>query len=809
MKINKVECEQFAGVRDREIRFEDGMNIIVGANESGKSTMVDLIYHLLFKNIKLDGRTDGEFTGLYFPKKISGPQGDVIDGVLRFETANGRYRLSKEWEKGSGSCKLTLPDGTIIKSQEEIDRIIAEELKFGEGVFSEFVFASQKREQNAIESILKELPAKATKTGEKLNIARNDIMSTLNTAVLEAGGVAMDKLESQLKSMLDSYGEKWDVAADCPEGGSKRGIENKWSCATTKDADAGRKAVVLRAFYDMKEIEALQSQVLAAEKKVEQFKNDIQSIKQDKGNIEEQKKRFQNYRSVLGQLSLLDKQLASLKNNKAEVEKVLSAWPDAEASLKRARELRVELEQAKIRALFMKVWGLQEQYESASKRLEGLVMIEQADIDNVQALQRQQLKLEGQIAGLNLVAKIRKLGDKDIEVISAASGQKITSDGENFTIREAVEIRIPDVMEMQLMPQGIDLEDVKNKLCDTEKQIKLILEKYKVTSFDELLAGADEYKKVQSEVVTLQTRLDSQLGDTSWEELAKANSKIPESIPSEAELKNIISELCGAKSIDSFIGGLENTLEQYQQKYDNLDSLKVLLSKLDEEIAENMAKLSAMEEIPEEYKNIADPDRYNEAFESKLEEIDTRLTGLNDSLRAAEVELGDRSAEEFTEELAKAVADFEDKKKTYSHWKHIYEVFAELKESSKTNPVQDIEEKFNEYLSLISDGEVSLVSIDEQMNVKLASGNRALTYDVLSEGTKDTISLAFRLAMLEHIYPEGGGMAVFDDPFTDMDPQRVQQSCRLLEKYAENNQVIFITCDDKYAKLMEGNVVEI
>lgn len=99
--------------------------------------------------------------------------------------------------------------------------------------------------------------------------------------------------------------------------------------------------------------------------------------------------------------------------------------------------------------------------------------------------------------------------------------------------------------------------------------------------------------------------------------------------------------------------------------------------------------------------------------------------------------------------------------------------------------------------------------MDEQMEVQLASGTHTLTYDVLSDGTKDTISLAFRLAMLEHLYPEGDGLAVFDDPFTEMDPGRLEQSCRLIQKFAENNQVLFITCDEKYKKFMQGNEIVI
>jgi uncharacterized protein YhaN len=81
--------------------------------------------------------------------------------------------------------------------------------------------------------------------------------------------------------------------------------------------------------------------------------------------------------------------------------------------------------------------------------------------------------------------------------------------------------------------------------------------------------------------------------------------------------------------------------------------------------------------------------------------------------------------------------------------------------------------------------------------------------DILSEGAKDTGYLAFRLAVLERLYPNGGGLAIFDDPFTDMDPARTTQACKLLRRFAEKNQIIFVTCDDKYDGLLETAAIEV
>lgn len=45
--------------------------------------------------------------------------------------------------------------------------------------------------------------------------------------------------------------------------------------------------------------------------------------------------------------------------------------------------------------------------------------------------------------------------------------------------------------------------------------------------------------------------------------------------------------------------------------------------------------------------------------------------------------------------------------------------------------------------------------------------------------------------------------------FESVNPKCVEQSCKLIEKNAENNQVIFATCEDKYRNYMTGNVISV
>ena len=115
--------------------------------------MLDLLYYLFFQNTVIDGRTDKEFKEKYFPKSTGNYQADTIVGTVKFYTEEGSYKLSKEWP-GKTTCKLTLPDGTMIRDNEKITKILNEVLQYGKATYDEIVFSSQKREQTILQGLL-------------------------------------------------------------------------------------------------------------------------------------------------------------------------------------------------------------------------------------------------------------------------------------------------------------------------------------------------------------------------------------------------------------------------------------------------------------------------------------------------------------------------------------------------------------------------------------------------------------------------------------------------------------------------------
>lgn len=828
MKLKEVRCDQFAGLNRNDpastIKFDGGLNLIVGDNEQGKSTMVDLIYYLLFKDVKLDTRSDKEFIARYFPQKTTGRAGDVIDGALVFEDDEGECCIRKEWEKKGGICRLTLPDGTLIRDPDALKQYLRDTLPYQEGIYGEIVFASQKRQLNCVKSIMEGLNRdKATK--DKLQQTKETLLSVLNRAALETGGVALDELEKQLEQRLIQYNAHWDDRMELPEGGVKRGIHNKWK------REVG---LILQAYYEMEEVREKLQKTEADEEACEEITGRIRSLEKEKELRTAEKEEFSGFRTALKTRRILLEKLTDQTERIHEMEEVLLEWPKLSEQIAQAQTLREQRKQAVLLRQYEQADRIRIDWEAATGRLQQMMPVTQDDIDAYRKAQRRKSGLEGKMSGLSLVARIQMLADAPVHVSQLASGKELAADNHEYQINDAVEIEIPDVMKMQLLPQDVDVDALREEIKECDMVMKRIMDQYKVDSCDKLEEMKTAYQQCQFELERLDAQWDRILDGADWESLKEAGEaarqkysletageetaheyspeteeQLPHSPLDLDEIDNKIRVLCGAGvSLEEYLGGRKAKQSDYEAKYHSIEELKKQKETLKQERGQTQKEADEANQIPEKYQQIQDPDRYLAKLNEEVKELEEDIRQSNARKNELSRSMDEVAAEEYAELLEEKAQTYEKTRKTYQHWKHISEVFQELKEQSGDNPVQDIEEHFRRYLGEISQDALN-ASMDEKMEIDLANGTRRLTYDTLSDGTKDTIALAFRLAMLEHLFPEGNGLAVFDDPFTDMDPGRVRQACRLVQKFAERNQVIFTTCDNKYEEIFQNGPVNV
>ena len=495
-----------------------------------------------------------------------------------------------------------------------------------------------------------------------------------------------------------------------------------------------------------------------------------------------------------------------------KIKRILSDWPKFAEELEKAKTLRTEKENRELLDRYEAAKKGNEEWKAADAVAANLTCPGNEEIKQVDMAQRRAATLENKLCGMNLNAAIQMLGDSRMEIVSLRTGEPIEASDGLVSIAEAVKITIPGVMEMQLFPADVDVTAIEDQIARQRNIIAEIFAKYEVESLDALESLAKRISDAKAKADAVKNRLALLLGETTFEKLEAEAGAVRTAVRPKEDIESDIIALCGSRDIDRFIMVKETALDGYKIDYGSINVLKSQEADKEEEQKKVEEFMSAVKDIPAEYLCISDPEAHLKKLGCDLKEKQSlREAALAAKAAAAsrmESWLENRTGDP-TGDVEKKEQAFEEKKSLLAHWLHIEEVFQEKKKNIHDNPMQDIADSFAHYLAVITDGRVSSEFPEaDKLNMNIYSGNRLLDYEKLSEGTRDTVSLAFRLAVLDHLFPEGG-VIVFDDPFTDMDADRTAQACKLIQECASRHQVIFLTCREAYIDMLDGNIIRI
>ena len=791
MIIQNVSCTQFAGVRDRSISFTDGINIVYGKNESGKSTLVNLISRTLFQNAKLDRRKDKDFPDLYFPgaRKGNGIAGDFADGRITFKTKDGAYTLSKEW--GSDSrCTLSTPNG-VIRDQRKISDILADVLLYGEGVYSDLLFTSQRNSDVSLQTIL---------DASKKSDAKQEITNAVSQAFAESDGVSVDAIEQAIAKKIDEIaGKHWDFNREAPSHRAGRWVK-----------DLGE---ILKAYYLLEDAQKNLSEISELERDAFHASNDYTDKDSAARTAEDAYTRFHTFASRLALQREREKATERIQQDLDRFNNILLRWPQMAEKREKAASLKQERAARSIFDLWNLVNETRLELSAVDHETSKLPRPENKEISDVKKFQQNIIRQENKLCGMNLNAAIQMLNGNQVRIVSVRTGEAVDVSGGIASITEAVKITVPGVMEMQLSPADVDVASVENEIVRLREKLAEIFAKYNVATLEELEAYAQRIDAAKTKIDQVSAKIERLLGSISLTQLEELYSQVGSAHRSREDIDRDIHAVCGNTDISEFITKTDTVIEGYKTEHGTLSNLKGKVSTLSTELREAKEFVSDVEDIPAEYLCIDNPDTYLESLHEKLklrkELREDAFKKKADTASALNI-YKDAHPEACQETVDKARRNFEEVKSLLNHWLHIQEVFRAQKANINDNPMEDIAAHFTRYLSIISSGQVSSEFPDaDRLEMNIYSGSNLLDYGKLSEGTKETVSLAFRLAVLGHLFPDGGGVIVLDDPFTDMDADRTAQSCKLIQECAKCHQVIFLTCDEKYLNMLEGNRIPV
>lgn len=198
--IKSVYIESFGGIKDKQIVFGDGLNVIYGGNEAGKTTVCAFIKAMLYG---MDSSRKNDIRSV-MRKRYMPADGVRMSGSMDIS----HYRISRVFGKTAKEDVTSVVD---LENGENVTENIGEELLgVGEKAFSDLLFTES---YSAKVTSTEELTEKLTKSGSDGGSyqAALKIIDTQRRKIVGKNGIAAYERElSELKNELCGVREIYD-----------------------------------------------------------------------------------------------------------------------------------------------------------------------------------------------------------------------------------------------------------------------------------------------------------------------------------------------------------------------------------------------------------------------------------------------------------------------------------------------------------------------------------------------------------------------------------------------------------------------
>ncbi|MBQ3051234.1 MAG: hypothetical protein IJC96_05025, partial [Clostridia bacterium] len=122
------------------------------------------------------------------------------------------------------------------------------------------------------------------------------------------------------------------------------------------------------------------------------------------------------------------------------------------------------------------------------------------------------------------------------------------------------------------------------------------------------------------------------------------------------------------------------------------------------------------------------------------------------------------------------------------------EYLVEAKNNFLKKYLAPMQNAFDQYFELLSGENTDVYELDAQLNISKRANGKLRNVDLLSEGYKDLVGLCRRMAMVDAMYEEEKPFLIFDDPFVNLDDEKLECGLDFMKDISRKYQVIYTTC---------------
>lgn len=329
MKIKNVKINNFGKLENKEIEFEDNINLIYGENESGKSTLLKFISSMFYgasKNKNGKNITDYE--------KYKPWNNGEFSGKIKYELDNGEtFEIFREFDKKNPKIyneKLEDISKTFNIDKTKGNQFFYDQTKVDEDLFLSTIVSEQKEVQldEKKQNMLLQKMTNIVGTGED-NTSFNKTINKLNKKLLEEVGTErstdrpINVTENRIKE-IENEKEQIQIYSDV-----KYNIEEENKQILEKISESENRLKIIQKLKQIREYERIESEKIKVNKnieeennkKIEQLQNKLDEIENEKTRtIKEQENKIKNRKNkasiiLLGIFILLEIAILKLIGN--------------------------------------------------------------------------------------------------------------------------------------------------------------------------------------------------------------------------------------------------------------------------------------------------------------------------------------------------------------------------------------------------------------------------------------------------------------------------------------------------------------